>query len=73
MSLRGSETNEAISECIDNSEIAALSRQGGIARNDKNGIATQSPLPRLPLEDCVTIIEMPISARGATGGRVTKL
>ncbi len=38
MSLRGSETTEAISEGIDNSEIATLPP---VARNDKNGIATQ--------------------------------
>jgi hypothetical protein len=35
MSLRGSEATEAISEGIENKEIAALSRQSGIARNDK--------------------------------------
>ncbi len=39
MSLRGSETTEAISHCIDNSEIAALP---SVARNDKKGIVTQS-------------------------------
>ncbi len=39
MSLRGSETTEAISQCIDNSEIAALP---SVARNDKKGIVTQS-------------------------------
>jgi len=32
MSLRGSETTEAISKCIENKEVAALS---SVARNDK--------------------------------------
>jgi len=35
MSLRGNEATEAIAECIEKNEIATLSRQGGIARNDK--------------------------------------
>jgi len=39
MSLRGSETTEAISQAIDISEIAALP---SVARNDRKGIATQS-------------------------------
>ena len=38
MSLRGSETTEAISRAIDISEIAALPP---VARNDRKGIATQ--------------------------------
>jgi len=40
MSLRGSEATEAISQGIDISEIATLPL---VARNDKNGITTQSP------------------------------
>jgi len=40
MSLRGSEATEAISQGIDISEIATLS---SVARNDKMGIAAQSP------------------------------
>ncbi len=39
MSLRGSEATEAISELIENDGIAALSRQGGITRNDKKGLS----------------------------------
>jgi len=38
MSLRGSKTTEAISQGIDNPEIATLP---SFARNDKKGIATQ--------------------------------
>ena len=40
MSLRGSETTEAISQFIGNKEIATLP---SVARNDENGIATQPP------------------------------
>ena len=40
MSLRGSETTEAISQCPENKEIAALP---SVARNDKARIATQFP------------------------------
>ena len=40
MSLRRSETTEAISQGIENREIATLP---SVARNDKNGIMTQSP------------------------------
>ena len=40
MSLRGSKTTEAISQCIENKEIATLP---AVARNDKKGITTQSP------------------------------
>jgi hypothetical protein len=40
MSLRGSETTEAISQGIENREIATLP---SVARNDRKGIATQSP------------------------------
>ncbi len=36
-SLRGSGTTEAISQEFKSNEIATLSRQGGIARNDKKG------------------------------------
>ncbi|MBS3919391.1 MAG: YfhO family protein [Deltaproteobacteria bacterium] len=43
MSLRGSETTEAISQGIDNPEIATLP---SVARNDKKGIAPQSPKGR---------------------------
>ena len=43
MSLRGSETTEAISQGIDNPEIATLP---SVARNDKKGIAPQSPKRR---------------------------
>jgi hypothetical protein len=39
MSLRGSETTEAISQGIDISEIATLP---SVARKDRMGIATQS-------------------------------
>jgi hypothetical protein len=39
MSLRGSGTTEAISQGIDNPEIATLPP---VARNDEKGIATQS-------------------------------
>jgi hypothetical protein len=39
MSLRGSETTEAISQRSENKEIAALP---SVARNDKPGITTQS-------------------------------
>jgi hypothetical protein len=39
MSLRGSETTEAISQCSENKEIAALP---SVARNDKPRITTQS-------------------------------
>ena len=39
MSLRGSETTEAISQGIENREIATLPL---VARNDKKGIMTQS-------------------------------
>ena len=39
MSLRGSETTEAISQDVDKPEIATLPP---VARNDKKGIATQS-------------------------------
>jgi hypothetical protein len=39
MSLRGSETTEAISQGIENREIATLP---SVARNDRKGIATQS-------------------------------
>jgi len=39
MSLRGSETTEAISQDIENREIATLP---SVARNDKKGIMTQS-------------------------------
>jgi len=39
MSLRGSETTEAISQDVENNEIATLS---SFARNDKKGITTQS-------------------------------
>ena len=39
MSLRGSETTEAISQGIENREIATLP---SVARNDKKGIMTQS-------------------------------
>jgi hypothetical protein len=39
MSLRGSETTEAISQGIDISEIATLP---SVARNDRMGISTQS-------------------------------
>ena len=39
MSLRGSETTEAISQEIDISEIATLL---SVARNDRKGITTQS-------------------------------
>jgi hypothetical protein len=42
MSLRGNEATGAISQRIDNPEIATLSRQGRIARNDKKGVAIQS-------------------------------
>ena len=38
MSLRGSETTEAISQGSENKEIAALPP---VARNDKKGITTQ--------------------------------
>ncbi len=38
VSLRGSETTEAISQGIEKDEIAALS---SVARNDKTSIATQ--------------------------------
>jgi hypothetical protein len=40
MSLRGSETTEAISKFIENKEIATLP---SVARNDKKGIVTRSP------------------------------
>jgi len=40
MSLRGSETTEAISQGVGNKEIATLS---AFARNDKKGIMTQNP------------------------------
>ena len=40
MSLRGSEATEAISQGDDISEIATLP---AVARNDRKGIATQSP------------------------------
>ena len=47
MSLRGTphlmRGTEAISKSAGKAEIAALSRQGGIARNDNVGIATRSP------------------------------
>jgi len=39
MSLRGSETTEAISQDAENTEIATLP---AVARNDKEGIMTQS-------------------------------
>ena len=39
MSLRGSETTEAISQHAGNAEIATLP---SVARNDKEGITTQS-------------------------------
>ncbi len=38
MSLRASETTEAIEYEIEINEIAALSRHGGIARNDNSGL-----------------------------------
>ena len=44
MSLRGSETTEAISQGIDISEIATLP---SVARNDRKGIGTQSPRGRV--------------------------
>jgi hypothetical protein len=40
MSLRGNETTEAISQGLENREIATLS---SFARNDKKRIETQSP------------------------------
>jgi hypothetical protein len=40
MSLRGSKTTEAISQGIENKEIATLPL---VARNDEKGITTQSP------------------------------
>ena len=39
MSLRGSETTEAISESMEKNEIAALP---SVARNDRKGIVTRS-------------------------------
>jgi hypothetical protein len=38
MSLRGSEATEAILLVFENNWIATLSRHGGIARNDKEGL-----------------------------------
>ena len=47
MSLRGSETTEAISQGIDISEIATLPRiTCGVARNDREGIGAQPPEAR---------------------------
>jgi hypothetical protein len=38
MSLRGSEATEAISQCIDNEEIATLSRKAGSLAMTKLGL-----------------------------------
>ena len=43
MSLRGSGTTEAISQYVENEEIAALP---SVARNDTEEITTQSPEER---------------------------